>query len=156
VPPGLVREAQTLLRRRIEALGTTRDVSALGADHPYHAASDELLALAKAHRHALVFLLRHAHGTAYASFTDDLAASLARLAQAYGEHAYPDAALTASNRRALTRIYRAFLGSIASILTEEASEPALQEAVFRLTTYHLAGMRAFFESLVRPTKEVMP
>jgi len=85
VPPGLVREAHTLLRRRIEALGASRDVSTLGADHPYHAASDELLELAIVRRHELLFLLRHARGTPYASFVDDLSTSLTRLALAYGE-----------------------------------------------------------------------
>jgi len=144
VPASLVGEAEALLRGRIEALGASREPGGLAATHPYHAASDELLEFATAHRHELLFLLRHAQGTEYESFFEDLAATLTKIALGYASRAYPDAVFSAASRRALTRIYRGFLSSIASILAEERSRPALHGAVVRLTTYHLAGLRAYF------------
>src|SRR5688572_21180446 len=116
VPAALVSEAERLFRRRIDALGASRDPADLGPVHPYHAASDELLEFAATHRHELVFLLRHAQGTEYASFFEDLAAKLTKLALDYAGRAYPKAVFNAASRRALTRIYRGFLATIASIL----------------------------------------
>lgn len=153
VPPELVKETETLMCRRIEALAGERDVSQIQAGHPYLAASEELLELAVARRHELLFLLRHAEGTAYSSFAEDLAQSLTRLALGYGQRAYPGVALSAAGRRALMRIYRGFLGSIASLLAEERGPRALRAAVLRLSTYHLAGMRAFFEAAALPAAE---
>lgn len=156
VPPGLVQETEALLCRRIEALGAERDTSQIQAGHPYLAASEALLELAVARRHELLFLLRHAQGTAYSSFAEDLAQSLTRLALAYGRRAYPEVVFSAAARRALARIYRVFLGSIASILAEERGPRALRAAVLRLTTYHLAGMRAFFEAAEGPAAQEAP
>lgn len=153
VPPELVQETETLMCSRIEALGAERDVEQLQAGHPYRAASEELLGFAVTRRHELLFLLRHAQGTAYSSFAEDLAQSLTRLALAYGRRAYPEVAESAAGRRALMRIYRGFLGSIASILAEERGQRALRAGVLRLTTYHLAGMRAFFEAAQESPEE---
>lgn len=156
VPPELVRQTEALLCRRIEALGAERDVARIQAGHPYLAASEELIAFAVARRHELLFLLRHAQGTAYSSFAEDLAQGLTRMAVAYGQRAYPEVVFSAAGRRALVRSYRGFLGSVASILAEERGQRALRAAVLRLTTYHLAGMRAFFEAAARPTAEESP
>jgi AcrR family transcriptional regulator len=147
VPPELVREIQALFRRRIEALGNSIDPSALPGDHPYQTVSGELLELAIERRHELLFLLRHARATAYTSFSDELVGSLTKLAISYAERVFATANFTASNRRTLLRLYRAFLASIASILEEETTRRGLQEAVAQLATYHLAGLRAFFESV---------
>ncbi len=147
VPPSLAREAEALLRRRIEALGARRHVAEVPAGDPYEAASDELLEFARANRHALLFLLAHAEGTEHEGFARDLAQKLARLAIAYAGAAYPGAAFDAASRRALARIYRGFLGSIASILAEEKSRAALEHAVRLLGAHHLAGLRSFFEAV---------
>jgi AcrR family transcriptional regulator len=151
VPEELVRAIGVLFRRRVEALGGNLDPGALPANHAYRAVSDELLELAIARRHELLFLLRHAHGTPYASFADDLARNLVKLAIGYAQRVH-GARFGALQRRALLRVYRSFLVSIASILEEESTRSALQAAVTQLTTYHLAGLRAYFES-VQATEE---
>jgi hypothetical protein len=50
-------------------------------------------------------------------------------------------------------LYRAFLASIASILDEETTRAALQDAVAQLASYHLAGLRAFFASVARASSD---
>jgi AcrR family transcriptional regulator len=154
VPPKLVREIGALLRRRVEALGVAVDVNAVGASHPYHLASEELLEFTLAHRPELRFLLGRAEGTAFASFREDLVTNLTKLALGYASRAYPSAKITASRRRALARIYRAFMVSIASILANEKSDRALREAIAHHSTYHLAGLRAFIEA-ARPSRRRM-
>jgi AcrR family transcriptional regulator len=153
MPPELVREIKALFRRRIEALGNSIDPGALPADHPYGAVSGELLELAIERRNELLFLLRHARATPYTSFSDELVGSLAKLAIGYAERVFPMANFTASHRRTVLRLYHAFLASIASILDEENTARALQDAVAQLTTYHLAGLRAYFESVARDSEE---
>ncbi len=146
VPEDLVREAGALLRGRVQALGRARDVSALDSQHAYQKASERLLLFSLAHRHGLLFLLRHAEHTEFATFREDIASDLTKSALAYAAKAYPSARFNAARRRALSRIYRAFLVSIAAILETEQSERALREAVEHLTTYHLAGLSAFFQA----------
>lgn len=148
IPPELAREVGERLRRRIEALGTNRDANALGPEHPYRIQEEEFLEFAVAHRHELVFLLRRARGTAYASFHEDLVSSLVALVLAYAKRAYPTAAFPAARRRALARIYHAFVDSIAAILVEENGKGALRQAVAHLTVYHLAGLQALFQRAV--------
>lgn len=147
VPPELVAELRVLLREQVEALGTERDVSALAADHPYWRAAARTRAFSIDHRWELLFLLRNAAGTAYASFPEDVAADLTRLSTRYAREAYPEVPLSAANQRALRRIYRAYVASIADILAEEQSPRALGEATRTLGTYHLAGLRAFFTTI---------
>lgn len=144
VPPALVEELRRLLREQVEALGTERDATALPPDHPYWRASARTREFSVQHRHELLFLLRHAAGTAYASFPDDVVADLVRLAVGYAKRTYPELGLTAAGHRALRRIYRAYVASLADILADEQSPRALAEATRSLTTYHLAGLRAFF------------
>jgi AcrR family transcriptional regulator len=146
MPAKLVGELAGLLRRRVEALGVERDVRVLGPTHPYRLASDGLLRFALAHRSRILFLLRRAQGTRYASFNDTLVRDLQRLAVRYAKGAYPKVKMTAAMRRALERIYRAFLESIAAILAEETTDRALEDAVEQFAAYHLAGLRAFFRT----------
>lgn len=153
VPPELVREVGVLLRRRFESLGGERDVGSLAEDHPYRAASGEFLDFAIAHRQALVFLLRHARGTAYATFGEDLISDATKHALRYAERAYPAARFTASHRRALSRIYRAFFDALAAVLDDEHGRRGLREAVAQHTTYHLAGLQAFFRAADRSPAE---
>lgn len=142
IPPSLVRELALLLRKRVEAVGVERDIGALGQEHPYHLASAALHRFAMAHRHALVFLLRNAEGTAYASFSEHLVKTLTNLALRYAVRSYPQMRQPPVVRRVVRRIYRGFLDSIAASLAEEATERALLAATEAFTRYHLTGLRA--------------
>jgi hypothetical protein len=62
----------------------------------------------------------------------------------YAGRAYPSVVITPSRRRALRRVYRAFVGSLADILDEEKTDAGAREATAHLATYHLAGLRALF------------
>lgn len=152
IPQRVVRELGLLLRRRVEALGGERDADALSPEHPYRLVSAELLSFAHEHRAQILFVLRHAEGTVYAAAAEELVQSLTMLALGYAKRAYRHAKMTRSRRRALVRIYRAFLVSIASILDEETTERALRETTAQLTTYHLAGLRAFFADAERTSR----
>jgi len=156
IPDQVVRDLGSLLRRRMQAVGRERDVRQLGPGHPYHLASDELLRFALAHRQQILFLLRRAEGTPYASTVGKIVQRLTSLAVDYGRRAYRRAAMNAPRRRALVRVYRALVASIASILAEETSERALREATGHLTIYHLAGLRAFFEEAERASGKDHP
>lgn len=141
-----------LLERRVEALGSARSVSGLGPNHPYRTASEELQRFAFAHRSEVVFLLLRAEGTRFASFADDLVAELVRLALAYAKGAYPERRIGPRERRSLVRIYRGFLGAVASILAEETTLRGFEEATEQFSTYHLSGLRALF-SRTSPSEE---
>lgn len=147
VPAEVASELARLLRARALALGATRDPSTLAADHPWRAASSELLAYSLAHRDVAFFLFTRTEGTAYAGYLDERVAELTALGLAHVALAYPRAKPTAGQRRALRRMYQAFLQSIAAALRDETTEPALVRAIGYASTYHLAGLRAFFESL---------
>jgi hypothetical protein len=69
---------------------------------------------------------------------------LVTLALSYARATYPHLALKPAHRRALKRIYHAFVLTLAKILIEERSEHALRQAVAVHTTYHLSGLKAFF------------
>lgn len=146
IPAAVVDQLRALLRAQVESLGVERDVGGLGPDHPYWQAAARTRAFSIEHRWELVMLLRHAAGTPYASFPDDVVADMTRLATRYAQRAYPAFVRTAANARALRRIYRAWVGSIADILADEPSPRAVGEATRMLATYHLAGLRAFFET----------
>lgn len=151
VPAGVADELAARLERRVEALGEVTDAEKVGPGHPYVLASEELLAFSIANRAPILFLLRHGRGTAHASYADDLVRGLTRLARGYAARAYGEASMSAPRRRALERIYRGFVASIASILAEETSAAAIRAATAHLTTYHLAGLRSFFQS--RPPED---
>lgn len=146
IPEAIVSEVRTLLCRQVEALGIERDVEALPSDHPYHRVRAQMLRFAIEHRHELAFLLRRADGTAYASVPEELVSDFVRLAIGYAKRAYPEFPWSSGNRRALRRIYRAYLHSIADVLDEERSPRALSDATARLMVYHLSGLRGFFST----------
>ncbi len=156
VPPGLAAELRALLRRQVEALGTERDADELGEDHPYQRAAAETRAFSIEHRLELLFLLRHAKGTGHPSLADDVAADLTRLSVDYVRRAYPGFPLTASNRRALRRIYQAYVTSITDILAVERSDQTLAAATGKLAVYHLAGLRAFFTAATAAEPDETP
>jgi AcrR family transcriptional regulator len=144
VPETLPRAARALLRQQVEALGTERDALALPDDHPYRQAAARTLAFSIAHRFELGFLLRHAAGTPFESFPDDVIADMTRLSAGYAARVHRGLVLGAAQRRSLRRIYRGYIGFIASILAEEQSPAALAEATRSFAAYHLAGLGAFF------------
>ena len=146
VPREVALELGALLRRRVKAIGVERAVDGLPPGHPYQVASDDLLQFALAYRPQILFLLRHAEGSGYASFSEGLVQSLTNLALEYAGQAYPAARITVAGRRTLVRVYRAFLASIASMLAEETTTRALRETTRIFTRYHLAGLRALFET----------
>lgn len=147
IPATLGAEIRALLRRQVQALGAERDASALPADHPYRVAAAETRAFSLAHRHALLFLLRHGEGADGASFAEEVTGDMVRLSLDYARQAYPAAPLDAAERRALRRIYRGWVAAIADILAEEPSDRALAAATARHAAYHLAGLQAFFAAL---------
>ncbi len=144
IPAAFVKQLKQQIQRQVKALGDARDVLALAPEHPYHQATDELLRLSLAHRAQILFLLRHAEGTAHAGFVDRLVRQLVGLARGYAEGAYPGAQLTRAERRSLTRTYRAFIAHLAAILEQEKSEAAVREAVRLLSAYHLSGLAGIF------------
>jgi AcrR family transcriptional regulator len=156
VPESVAETLTRLLRRRVEQLGTARDVGALPATHPYHAASRELFAFALEQRAPILFLLLRAQGTRYEGYADELARGLVKLALAYAQEAYPRARLGAPQQRTLLRLYRGFLAHVASALAEERSADALAQAIEHFTRYHLAGLRALFEAAEREASKEKP
>lgn len=144
VPSAVAPQLARLLRQRIEALHGVKEVRTLPAGHLYHRQSETLLQFTLQHRHALRFWLDHSEGTPLSGFSERLVSRLTQLSIGYARRTYPQIGLDASRRRALQRIYHAFLGSLSAILREEQSPAALQRATSHLTDYHLAGLRAFF------------
>ncbi|MFO0550510.1 MAG: helix-turn-helix domain-containing protein [Polyangiaceae bacterium] len=152
VPRSLVDELEALLLTRMRALlpsassgASVASLSSLGSEHPYRIASEALDQFAFTHRAQLIFLLKNAAGSPYAEFAEELSQTLTRAALEFARTAYPAFTPTAPARRALHRIYRSFLTSVASLLTEEPTNQALREGTAHFTTYHLAGLAAFFE-----------
>lgn len=146
IPPEFTTQLTDKIRAQVEALGERRDVAALEADHPYRRASEALLRFSVLHRSQIIFLLRHAQGTAHGSFPERVVHLLVTLAEKYAEAAYPNLVMSRAERRSLTRTYRAFLLNLATILAEEKTERGLREAVRLLTVYHLSGLRALFQA----------
>ena len=149
IPPDIAREFGTLIQNRVESLGTERDARELGPTHPYELAAGQLFQFVLAHRAKILFLLGRAEATPYAAFAEELVQRLTKLAVAYAVRTYPEAKMTAARRRALVRVYRAYLATMAAILREEPTERALREATAQFSTYHLAGLRAFFDAAER-------
>lgn len=146
IPRGFTAELEHRIRAQVEALRAEPDVSALGDDHPYRRASEELLAFTIAHRERVVFLLLRAQGTQHERFASDVVRLLVELALEHAYATYPTFAVTPARKRALTRIYKAFVATLGTILAEERSERAVREAVALQGSYHLSGLKAFFVS----------
>ncbi len=156
IPAHIGDELRALLRRQVEALGTARDVDQLPDDHPYRRAAAETRVFSIAHRSELLFLLRHGRVGDRGSFADVVASDLQQLSVDYVKRAYPCFPLTPPNRRALRRIYRGYVASIADILAVERSDQSLAAATTKLATYHLAGLRAFFTAVAAEPPEGTP
>lgn len=144
LPRSLPAELRRLVRAQVEALRLEPKAFALGASHPYRQASEALLRFTLDHRWQVVFLLQRAEGTEHARFAGELVRLLVGLALRHARDTYPRFAVTPAKKRALARIYQAFVTTLAALLEHERSERALREAVALHTLYHLSGLEAFF------------
>jgi AcrR family transcriptional regulator len=149
LPRGFTTELTSRVRAQVEALRSEPDVFSLGDEHPYRRASEELLAFTIEHRERVVFLLLRAQGTKHERFAGQVVRILVELALEHARTTYPTFAVTPASKRALTRIYRAFVTTLGTILAEERAEHAVREAVTSQTTYHLSGLKALFVSAQR-------
>jgi len=150
MPRGFTAELTNRVRAQVEALRAEPDVFMLGADHPYRRASEALLTFTIAHRQRVVFLLLRAQGTTHERFASEFVRVLVELAIEHAHATYPAFVARTADKRALTRIYRAFVGNLGTILVEERSEQAVRAAVASQTAYHLSGLRALFGGVSLP------
>lgn len=144
MPRGFAMELTNRVRTQVEALRSEPDVFALDDTHPYRRASQDLLAFTIAHRERVVFLLLRAQGTKHERFAAEVVRLLVELAIEHARATYPTFAVTPAIKRTLTRIYRAFVATLGTILAEERAEHAVREAIALQTTYHLSGLKALF------------
>jgi AcrR family transcriptional regulator len=146
IPRWFNAELTARIRGRVEALRSETNAFALSSNHPYRRASEDLLSFTIAHRDRVVFLLLRAQGTKHERFASEVVRLLVELAIEHARTTYPSFTVTPASKRALTRLYKAFLATLGSILTEERSEHALREAAQMHATYHLSGLKALFVS----------
>lgn len=149
-------ELKQRVRAQVEALRAEPDAFALGAEHPYRRASEDLLRFTLANRERVVFLLLRAAGTKYERFVGELTRLLVALAEEHARVSYPGFVPTPASKRGLRRIYAAFVGAVGAILADEGSERAVREAIALQTTYHLTGLKAVFVRVQRVVAEGGP
>ncbi len=147
IPRGFTAELTNRVRTQVRALRAEPDVFSIGADHPYWRASEDLLAFTIAHRERVVFLLLRAQGTKHERFPGEVVRLLVELGLEHARSTYPTFALTPASKRALARIYKAFVAALGTLLAEERAEHVVREAVALHATYHLTGLKAFFASV---------
>jgi AcrR family transcriptional regulator len=147
VPPTLARRLSALVRGKVEALAGEKDVRSLAAGASWHAVSEELLAFCIANRLAVVVLLAEdkAVGTAHETFSERMVHELVKLATAYARSVDAEVDESRAGRFALERIYRQLIDAMTAILEQHEDEASIRDAVDCFSTYHLAGMKAFFE-----------
>lgn len=144
IPEKFKSDLTRRIRAQVEALGDEVDALSLPVDHPYQRASAELLRFTLEHRARIAFLLLRSEGTKHARFPGELVRLLVELAVRYARETYPNMAVTPAKKRALDRIYSAYVATLGSVLQEERTPRALLQAIGLQITYHLAGLRAFF------------
>lgn len=154
LPRGFTAELTRRIRAQVEALRASPDVTVLEEGHPYRRASEELLAFTIAHRERVVLLLLRAQGTKHERFASEVVRLLVELATEHARATYPSFVGTPATKRALTRIYRAFVATMGTILSEERAERAVRDAVAFHAAYHLTGLRALFLSVSPRAPEV--
>ncbi|HWA75449.1 MAG TPA: helix-turn-helix domain-containing protein [Polyangiaceae bacterium] len=140
------KELTIRIRAQVEALRSETNVFGLPDNHPYRRASEDLLSFTITHRDRVVFLLLRAQGTGHERFASEVVRLLVELALDHARTTYPAFPVTPTSRRALTRIYQAFVATLGAILTEERTERAVREALALQATYHLSGLKALFVS----------
>lgn len=147
IPDTLAQQIARGVVERIDSFGAARGLEELGPEHRYWQVVRGLTTLALAHREELVFLLSRAEGSPHEGYAEARARELTQAALRHLHHAHPSLAPSAADRRALRRLYDGFVAAIARTLDEEKSRASLERALASLTTYHLAGLRAFFAQL---------
>jgi AcrR family transcriptional regulator len=144
LPREFTADLKQRLRAQVEALRAEANAFSLDAEHPYRRASEDLLRFTIANRDRVVFLLLRAKGTRHERFVGEVTRLLVELAQEHAQATYPGFAATPATKRGMTRIYRAFIATLGTILVEERSEHAVRQAVALQTAYHLSGLKALF------------
>ena len=148
LPQSMVDELEQLLGRRIRSLAGVADIEALGADHPFHRASAELLAFGLEHRKQIVVLLSRSADTRYEGFALELRNALVERARTHFVAIAPERAAswnTPAFGVVLDRIYASFVDNLAHALRRFDDPDQLRNAVAHLSDYHLHGLKAVFE-----------
>jgi len=153
LPPALADEFRALVRKRVDALASARDIALLPDDSEYHAAADRLFEFCIEQRHAVVFLLSGARGTCFESFAETLAHDLRRWSLSYARRAYPRLRISPALRSTLSEVFRNYVGALARTLGTHQQRAALEDVVAHLSAYHLGGMKQLFETALRPARE---
>ncbi len=143
LPASFPRQLRALVRARVEALEGVGDIRDLAREAPYRVLSESLLQFALANRLRLVLLLGKAEGTEYERFAETIARDLVGQAIAWAASNRVEAPSPPAHF-ALEQMYRNFVEALARILARYQKEAAVREAMERLSTYHLAGVQAFF------------
>jgi hypothetical protein len=79
--------------------------------------------------------LARTQGTKHERFASEVVRLLVELAFEHARTTYPSFPVTPASKRALTRIYQAFVVTLGAILTEERAEHAVREGVALQATY---------------------
>ncbi|QRO01790.1 TetR/AcrR family transcriptional regulator [Archangium violaceum] len=133
-----------LVRRRVKSLDGIEDIRELAPTAAFHGVSQELLAFCLANRQRVVILLGRSQGTRYETFSEELVATLVKLAIAHFRALNPELKVTKTMRFNLDRLYRNFVGMMVDILTHFHEEADIRQAIDDYSRYHLAGLKSFF------------
>jgi AcrR family transcriptional regulator len=145
VSPSFVKTFKSLLRGRVKSLDGVSDIDQLDPSALYHSVSEQLMQYTVENRLRMVILLRGSAGSRYEGFADELVDYLSELAVAHFQAMDPRLSLTPHMHINLTSIYRNFVGTLADILEKFEDEDDIRDTVAGFTTYHLYGLKAFFD-----------
>lgn len=146
LPGDFARDLEHATKKRIEALGTVRDIGTLAPDARYHILAADLLDHCLRNRERVVILLARAEGTPFASFSADFAKNLVAWALQYAKGAWPGVRATPAVRFTLTRIYMNYLHAVADAFATFRDESEIREAVEHLTAHHQGGLKHLFQT----------
>lgn len=141
VPAELAEQFETLLERRVRALGPS-------AKQANAEEAQALLAFWFAHRLAIVILLDRARGTAYERYGERFVELLTALTLKELRRERPGLRLSAPDAFVLRRIFENTRGLLAAVLEAHADEAELREAIETFWSYQLAGLGALSRRLV--------
>jgi AcrR family transcriptional regulator len=144
IPPESKERLEALLRQRVGALQWVRDLTSLAPSAPFYLVSEELMRFSIEQRWQVIFLLGNAHGTAYASFADELVEALSALSIAHFRFLQPALQLSDTLPLTLSILYRNFLAAMVSLLEKLHQESKFRQAIGGYSRYHLAGLQALF------------
>jgi len=139
-----VSEFEGLIRKRVRALSSTRDIRELEASAPYHVISEELFRFSLSNRRKIVVLLGQSAGTRRECYREQLVEILVGIAIEYArglEGGYEGTEIDGFNIRL---IYRNYVDGLCRILSVYEDEESLRQSIEGYSRYHLAGMKAVF------------